>query len=192
MILFIDTINKPSFVILYDENRKKIDEIFWDSIYNEASTLMPNIDELLKENKVSYDNLENIVVINWPWSFTWVRTTVLTANTINYLKKIDLTEINFFDLYEIEYNAYPIIKTSSKRDVFILKNSTSEIEVLSNSLLEDYLKINNIKKMYWELNENNLDLIIEKNINYDEIIFKINLDNKQKITPFYVKKPNIS
>jgi len=191
MILLIDTINKPSFVILFNENRKKAGEKSWDSIYNEASTLMPNIDELLKQNKLDYSDLENIVVINWPGSFTWVRTTALTANTVSYLKKTPLTELNYFDLYEMQYNDYPIIKTSSKRDVFILKNNTSEIEILSNNALDNYLKENNIKIIYWELNENNLDLEIKNNINYEEIVQKIELEKKEKITPFYVKKPNI-
>lgn len=192
MILLIDTINKPSFVILFDESKQKIDEIFWEWVYNEANTLMPNIDKLLKQNKLNYDDLENIIVINWPWSFTWLRTTVLTANTLSYLKKINLTEVNYFDLYELQYNAYPIIKTSSRRDVFILKNSTSEIEILSNKALDNYLEENNIQNIYWELNENCLDLKVNKNINYSEIINKIELQDKEKIIPFYVKKPNIS
>ncbi|MCT4617204.1 MAG: tRNA (adenosine(37)-N6)-threonylcarbamoyltransferase complex dimerization subunit type 1 TsaB [Candidatus Gracilibacteria bacterium] len=191
MILLIDSINKPSFVILFDENRQKIDEISWEGIYNEASTLMPNIDNILKKNNIKYENLDNIIIVNGPGSFTGVRTTVLTANTISYLKKINLTEINFFDLYELEYNKYPIIKNSSKRDVFILKNKTSEIEILSNKALEDYLKNNNISEIYGEINENNLDLKINKNINYDKLIHKIELEKKEKITPFYVKKPNI-
>lgn len=180
MILLIDTISKPSFVILFNENKQKIDEISWEWEYNEASTLMPNIDNLLKQNKLTYENLENIIVINWPWSFTWVRTTVLTVNTISYLKNINITELTYFDLYELEYWAYPIIKTSSKRDVFILKNDTWEIEILSNKALDNYLQENKIKQIYWEVNENNLDLNIKKDINYSWLIKKLNYKKGNK------------
>jgi hypothetical protein len=46
-----------------------------------------------------------------------VRTTVLAANSINYIINKNMTALSFFDLH----NTYPIIKASSKRDCFVQK-----------------------------------------------------------------------
>jgi hydrogenase maturation factor len=87
--------------------------------------------------------LENIVVVNGPGSFTGIRTISLIANTINYVIKKDLTEFSYFDLFD----TYPICKPSSKRDTFVKKSESDEIEIIQNPDLENYFKENNIKKV---------------------------------------------
>jgi hypothetical protein len=59
-----------------------------------------------------------------------------------------MTEINFFELFEKSHQKYPIIKKSSRRDHFVKKSESSEIEIISNSDLEKYLEENNIDKAY--------------------------------------------
>jgi tRNA A37 threonylcarbamoyladenosine modification protein TsaB len=49
---------------LFDNNRQIIDKIEWQVKGNESSTLIPQIDTLLKQNNIKYQELENIVVVN--------------------------------------------------------------------------------------------------------------------------------
>jgi len=63
----------------------------------------------------------------------------LIVNTINFITNKDITPVNYFDLFD----SFPIIKSSSKRDLFVKFNKNSEIEVLTN---EDFLDVIKNKK----------------------------------------------
>jgi tRNA threonylcarbamoyladenosine biosynthesis protein TsaB len=187
--LFIDTISSLANVILFDDSRQIIDKISWNVKWNESSTLIPQIDLLLKKNDLTYFDLENIVVVNGPGSFTWVRTTVLAANAINFIIKKTMTAINYFDLYD----SYPIIKSSSKKDCFFKLDKNSNIEIISNEYLLNLINELWIKKAYWDVKAelfSNIN-ILEK-IDYVSIMREMELDNKKQIDAMYIKKPNIS
>ena len=189
MNIFIDTISSPASVILFDDNRSITGSISWDIKWNESSTLIPKIDELIKQNKLEYSDLENIVVINWPGSFTGIRTTVLSANSINYIINKNMTALSYFDLFD----TYPILKSSSKRDCFVQFDSHSYIQIIENKELLNLLIEKNINKIYWEINAElfpNIE-ILEK-IDYISIIKELKFDKLNQIQALYIKKPNIS
>lgn len=189
MNLFIDTLSKNAVLILYNNKNNIIDKIEWFIKWNESSSLIPKIDYLIKKNDLKYFDLDNIVVLNWPWSFTWIRTTILVVNTINYIINKNITPINYFDLY----NNYPIIKQSSKRDFFVKFNKNSKIKIIEKEKLIELLLNKNIEIIYWNvdiLNFKNIK-IIDK-INYLNIITKIEYKKFKFIEALYIKKPNIS
>ena len=189
MNLFINAVSINGVLILFDsakaiKSRKDI-KVLW----NESSKLVWILDEFLIENNIDYKDLENIVVVSGPGSFTGIRTISLLVNTINYVIKKDLTPISYFDLFD----SYPICKPSSKRDSFVQKTESLEIEVIQNSILEEYFEENNIKKIRGELNKDfftKIDTIDD--IDYENIIRTIKLEKKDLINPLYIKKPNIS
>ena len=189
MNLLIDTVSSLANIILFNSQRKIIDNISWNIKWNESSTLIPQIDKLLKKNDIKYKDLENMVVINWPGSFTWIRTTILAINSINYIIKKNITWLSFFDLYK----SYPIIKSSSKRDCFIKFDKTSDIKIIANNELINILKKQNINNIYWEVDKKifqNIE-ILEK-IDYKSIIKELQFDDLKQIKALYIKKPNIS
>ena len=193
MNLFINAISTKWILILFNNNRKIIFEQNIEILWNESSKLILLIDEFLKKNTISYFDLDNIILVNWPWSFTGVRTIVLVINSINFIINKNITSISFFDLFE----KYPIIKSSSHRDLFVKYKKNDKIQIVPNDKF--ILKW----KIYWDLNNNLLSekFNIISNINYTKIIsnivFKTN-DSWKKIyktkliEPLYIKKPNIS
>ena len=184
MNLFLNTISKIWKIILFDKNRNIISSKDFEVLWNESTLLISEVDNFLKENNTFYSNLENIVVVNGPWSFTWVRTTTLMVNTINFVNNKNITPINYFELFE----NYPIVKTSSKRDSFLVFSKNSKIEIMLNDEIEK--KFENISFYYWDLKidgKNNIE-----DIDYEKIIKNIKLKNEKIIKPFYVKKPSIS
>lgn len=193
MNLFVNAISTKWILILFNNNRKIIFEQNIEILWNESSKLILLIDEFLKKNKISYFDLDNIILVNWPWSFTGVRTIVLVINSINFIINKNITSISFFDLFE----KYPIIKSSSRRDLFVKYKKYDKIKIVPNDKF--ILKW----KIYWDLNNNLLSekINIISNINYTKIIsnivFKTN-DSWKKIyktkliEPLYIKKPNIS
>jgi hypothetical protein len=114
-------------------------------------------------------------VVNWPWSFTWVRTIVLAINSINFIIDKNITTLNFFELFE----KYPIIKSSSRRDLFVKYEKNDTIAIVKN---ED-LKIPDNWIIYGDLNNN---ILFEK-IN---IISKKQYDRTfiYKKTKYFIKK----
>lgn len=195
MILFVDAISEVSFIWLFssDDDRNIISFEKFDSKFNESSILIPKIDKLLENNSLSYSDLSNLVVVSWPWSFTWVRTISIATNTINYVIKKDMTDLSFFDLYEKNYWKYPIVRPSSRRDSFIKKASQNDIEIISNDELEKYLLDNNIDKIYWNLQKSiSYKWEIISSLDYEKLIKNIELLDKKSIMPLYFKKPSIT
>lgn len=185
MNLFIDTISKKSTMILFDDQKNIIEQQYFEINGNESSLLVPNIDKFIKQNKLDYFDIKNIIIVNWPGSFTWVRTAVLGVNTINFITDNHITAINYFD----QYNDYPIIKTSSRRDSFVQKSESSDIQIIPNPEIDNYLEQNNIKKIYWDYINSWVQTI--DNIDYCDIIKKTQLQKNKQIKAMYIKKPNI-
>lgn len=184
MNLFLNTISKIWKIILFDNDKNIIFSKDIEVLWNESTLLINQLDIFLKENNTFYSDLENIVVVNWPGSFTWVRTTTLMVNTINFVNKKNITPINYFELFD----NYPIIKTSSKRDSFVVFSKNWEVLVMLNDEIEK--KLENIKSYYWDLKIDGKINI--EDIDYEKIIKNIVLKKEEIIKPFYVKKPSIS
>ncbi|MCH2188742.1 tRNA (adenosine(37)-N6)-threonylcarbamoyltransferase complex dimerization subunit type 1 TsaB [Candidatus Gracilibacteria bacterium] len=189
MILFINTISLQSCIALYDSHLDFVGNTFWSAKGNESSTLIPHIESLLQAQGVSYDDLSHVVVVHGPGSFTGVRTSVLVANTLAYTLNIPVASLGYFDLF----NDYPIVKASSKRDVFFQKSKGESIEIVSNDDLVSYLGSKSISKIFGEM----LDFLPEgvtvfDKINYETILSDRNLIWLDRIEPLYIKRPNIS
>ncbi len=189
MYLFLNAVSKNGILILFNKNRDIIDLENISILLEESSKLSFLINNFLKKNNVLYNEITNIVVINWPGSFTWVRSISLVVNTLSYIfENIKLTPVSYFDLFE----NYPIIKTSSKRDLFVKKSKNNIIEIIKNEDFVDYIENNNIKEIYWEFSSEKLDIKITDNVDYKKLISKVILEEKKQIEAFYVKKPSIS
>ncbi len=186
MNLFIDTLSKVNVLIEFDEERNILNKYEFDVKLNESTRLIEEIDGFLKQINKSYSDIENFVVVNWPGSFTWIRTLVILINTINFVIKKNLTSLTYFDLFD----TYPIIKASSKKDSFIKFWKNEEINILQNDEILNLLKNSDTKKI------NSCSIIewFEVNLvpDYEKIIKNLKLDTKKIIQPFYLKKPNIS
>lgn len=189
MYLFLNAVSKNSALILFDNNRKIIDLENLSILLQESSKLSPIIDNFLKKNNLSYSKIKNIVVVNWPGSFTWVRTISLVVNTLSYIyENIELTPISYFDLFE----TYPILKVSSKRDLFVKKSKNNIIEIVKNEEFLKYLEDYNIKEIYWEEFVLGSSVSFNSSINYEKIIKELKLKDYKQIEAYYIKKPSIS
>ncbi len=184
MNLFINAISENWILILFNDDRNIISQKKIKILWNESSKLISLVDSFLKENDTEYQKLENLVVVNWPGSFTWVRTIVLAINTINFITKKSITPLSFFDLFE----SYPIIKNSSRRDLFVKYQKPANIEVVKNENFKFCWEV------YWDIWNNILseELQTISDINYPKIIKNIDFQDNTLIEPLYIKKPSIS
>lgn len=189
-ILFVDVVNTNWIFILMDQDKNIFSKKQISLTGQESKLLLRELLAFLNENNLKCEDCVKIIVVNGPGSFTWIRTITLIINSIVYIyKDICVTPVSFFELHQ----DYPIIKASSKRDVFIKKSESMEIEVLKNEEVEDYLKLNNIKKVYWDIPDWLFsEVIVAREVNYDIILKNLEFEDKKRIEALYIKKPNIS
>lgn len=186
MNLFLNAVSKEGIIILFWNDKNIIDKKSLSIVWNESWQLIDIVSTFLKSNKIDFSNLENIVFVNWPWSFTWIRIISLFVNTLSFVyTKLYLTDISFFDMFW----KYPIIKVSSKRDLFVKKSKQDIIEVISNEEFKDYVKQNNTKEIFWEQFDK---LKINSKIDYENLIKSIKFKKEKIINPLYIKKPSIN
>jgi tRNA threonylcarbamoyladenosine biosynthesis protein TsaB len=81
MILFIDTSKPETKIALYCKARFLADKV-WLSAKNQSEELLCEIDELLKKNNVDKSNIEKILAVTGPGSYTGLRVGLSTANTL--------------------------------------------------------------------------------------------------------------
>lgn len=188
MYLFFNGVAVEAYIGLYSDQRELIACENFHISGNESTKTIPVIDDFLNKCNVSYTDISNIVCVVWPGSFTGIRTISLVVNTLAYIyPNIYLTAINFFDLFE----NYPIVKSSSKRDLFVKREKSDTIEILSNSDFED---INTQKMLYGDVDISRFEknYTLETYIDYDICMKNIVLEKEKKLAPLYIKKPNIS
>ena len=98
-ILAFDTVSS-SFSIALKSNDSII-EMNKENIKNHNSELIPILDDFLKENKLSLDNIDCIVLGIGPGSFTSIRIAFATIKSICYAKNIKIIGVSSLEsLYQ--------------------------------------------------------------------------------------------
>ena len=188
MYLFFDGVSSRWYIALFSEEREILWEKYFEISGNESTKTIPLIDEFMSSQSMSYDDIKNIVCVSWPGSFTWIRTLSLVVNTISYLyPHILLTWVNFFDMYQ----NYPIVKASSKRDLFVKYENSATIQVQQN---QDFIEHFTWNTIYWDIQQEQIinKYRVRQGIDYASYIKNVTLWSEKRIAPLYIKKPNIS
>lgn len=191
MDLFFDAVSSQGCIALFDENRVLCARQDVCVMGNESKQLPALIGHFLQENKADYTQLQNIVCVVGPGSFTAIRMITLIVNTLAYISPhISLTALSFFDLYD----TYPIVKTSSKRDLFVKWEKTAIIEVLENSVFFERVMEYHTQKIYGNITncEQAQGFEVQNSYDIEAVMKKIEFQKLKKVAPMYIKKPNIS
>lgn len=179
--LFIDTHNELIKIILFksdkilDLKEKKSD--MQHSVYT-----MPLINEILKNNKITINDIKEIIVVNGPGSFTGVRIGVTIAKTMAYLLNIPIKTIDTLEMQAILISKDKKIVVEEEKNgkyigIFDKDNrKTEEYKYLKNSEYEEFFKNNKIDSV---------------NLDYEKVY--VYLKNKNSISPhivnpLYIKK----
>ena len=98
-ILAFDTVSSSFSIALKSDN--SIIEMNKENIKNHNSELIPILDDFLKENKLSLDNIDCIVLGIGPGSFTSIRIAFATIKSICYAKNIKIIGVSSLEsLYQ--------------------------------------------------------------------------------------------
>ena len=95
--LFIDTHGEVLTVGLLIND--KLNKVEIESVNGHASVCLPTIDSILKEEGIETKDLDRVVVVNGPGSFTGIRIGLSIAKTIGYALGIPTYPVSSLDAY---------------------------------------------------------------------------------------------
>lgn len=143
-----------------------------------SETTIPLLKELLVECNLKLNDLNEIIVINGPGSFTGVRIGVVIAKILGYSLHIDIKAISYLEAMALSYDKEVIVGIKDRNGAFI-----GEFDA-NHELVKDYyyLKNDEIKNMNIEFDKD-IDLIKMK-----QYIKNKDIVNPHSLVPLYVKK----
>ncbi len=109
-ILGIDTATEETVIGLNDE------VISWVSNRNQSKELLPAIDKLIREQKLTPKKIRGVVVNIGPGSFTGLRVGLTVANGFGYGLKIPLVGMSEFDVIRLFCPKADLIILDAKRN----------------------------------------------------------------------------
>ena len=171
-ILFIDTHYDKLHVALFKDG-KVFDEIERNGVRH-SEYFVNSLKELLERNNITIGNLNGIIVVNGPGSFTGVRIGVVVAKLISYCNHIPIKVISSLQAIAIKYNKECVIGIKDKNGAFIGRF------LQNHEVNGDYFYLNNR-----ELKDFKEDIIIDDVINL-EMVYEY-LQGKEGVHPHFVK-----
>ena len=182
MKLFIDTHSSKITIALIVKSNIIIKEKI--TSHDHSSHVVNMITGILKENGYTKKDIEEIIVVNGPGSFTGVRIGVVIAKTLAFTLNIPIKTISSIEALAVsdKGNFDVITVEDPKGFYYALKNDLDNINYLKKEPFEDFIKSNKFEPSY------NKKLGI-KNIN--DYLSKRKHLNPIHVNPIYIKKLNI-
>lgn len=136
MKLALNTASKYTEFALIDR-RKVVAEEAWESRANESTILLPAIQEAMRRYEKTWSDLEEIVVVKGPGSYTGLRIGIAIANALAYGLKIPVRGMTLFDAYfakdEKGVSDFAVIDVGKKEVAIMEKTSAqgaTDVEIL--------------------------------------------------------------
>ncbi len=149
-----------------------------------SNDTMPMLKKLLNDVNLSVHDLNDIIVVNGPGSFTGVRIGVTIAKTLAYTLNIPIRTITSLEMYAVSNNT-----NSNKLDLMHdLKGAYGAVFTKDNKLVDNYFYLSNADlKSYLEAN--NIEVV--NNIINLEKVFDFSRTKEttisHKVNPIYIK-----
>ena len=137
--LFISTYNElVNISLIMNDNIKTICEEYKNG---HSSILVPTIKKILDENNLDIHDLNEIVVVNGPGSFTGVRLGVTVSKTLAYTLNIPIKTITSIEAISLSYEeANKIIIIPDSKGKYLGKFIDNKLTDLLYLKDADYLK----------------------------------------------------
>lgn len=173
-ILFIDTHSSKVNLIIKTDKEEFRAEL--DSNRSHSEVVVPALDRLLKKSKIKLEEIDELIVVNGPGSFTGVRIGVTIAKTIAVSLNIPIKTITSLEMFGVSSNEQSgrVIVEDSKGvySARILNNKYDDFKYQKKSEFEESVKLENIKVLKSDI------IDIDKIIKY--------LENKECVNPHLV------
>lgn len=184
--LFIDTSLSDVSIALVKDNLL-LSKIHEDIPQKHSVYVVKYIENILKENKLSPKNVDEIIVVNGPGSFTGIRIGVTIVKTYAYLLNIRVVTITSLLARVIGLKGnYFLSLIDAKHDNYYV----GLYDEYYNKITEGFMNIDKINELKLEYSPEVVDIDkeydIEKIITYTKKMPSI---NPHSVNPIYLKEP---
>lgn len=182
--LFIDTHFNKVLIIIFKEG-KLIARVEEESNQSHSIITMPLLEKILNDKNLTIKDINEIVVVNGPGSFTGVRIGVTIAKTISYCLNIPIKVVSSLEILACNVDTLgdKIVALNDRNGYFIGEFNSS------NHLIKDYYYISNIEYKEYIKSSKVYDKFDK--IDY-EVVYKFTNSkgsiNPHLVSPLYVKK----
>lgn len=179
--LFIDTHSDVLIMSYIDD--MSVETITKDDTRSHSEVAIPTLQELLKKCNATLNDIEEIIIVNGPGSFTGVRIGVTIAKTIAYSLNIKIKTITSLEAYGVSSNDdYDVVCINDNKGVYsaLYKNNIfTDFSYRKNSDFSEFIKANNYRCT--KTNDYDYFKILDylKNKKYE---------NPHKVNPVYIKE----
>lgn len=177
--LFIDTHSDKIIIVFYKEN-KVIYKKEGETKQNHSVTVMPILVEALKATNLELQDLNEIIVVHGPGSFTGVRVGVTIAKTLSYTLNIPIKVMSSLLVKAVSFSHENITILEKEKNGYYIGSFDKNNQLINKY---QYMHKNNYQTI-----ENSIE---EVDLNYENIIlFAKSLDyvNPHSVKPLYVKQ----
>lgn len=185
MILIIDTSSNMQYIsLVLDDQKTLVDEVLSLSKNDHSSSLLVNIDNIIKKNHFSIEKITKIIVGIGPGSYTGTRVGLVIAKSLAYSLNIPLYQISSLILLSSGYENNVLVMFDAKREhYFSVLHNDGKILLEEKNREKTDLEIELKTFQYTLVNENNIK------VNYQKIIkLAVETKNIHTLSPNYLKE----
>ena len=157
LILGINTSGGNGEIALVSEQGVLLEKS-WISDNNESELLLPNIQNLMLNAKLGFNDLDKVLVVNGPGPFTALRVSIAVANTIAYAQNIPVISVPIFKYLKGKSNVDFAIYAGRNQMWF-------QDKLCSFDKFYEKLINNKIDKLFGVIPSSQKQILIEKGIN---------------------------
>ena len=190
--LLLDSSNRLLCVGLAKDN-VLVDQIVYEAWQRQSEVMVPEIDNIMKRNNVTRNDIDSIVVGIGPGSYTGIRIALTIAKTIAYVTKAKVYKVSSLSLFKIPHKATICVTNArSNRSYFAVYKDDEVImedQILENDEVFKYIKEHPDYVVSGE--SEHLDIVSEK---FDVVKNLLSMkkeenlvDNIFKLNPVYLK-----
>ncbi len=169
-ILIIDTATKHIYLSLVVDGIEQ-QSVYREGINNHSVTIIPLLSEMLKKQKLSLQDIDEIIIGIGPGSYTGVRIGVTVAKMIGYLNKIKVYSVSSLALIaSASSEEYIIPYIDARRGnafMAVMKQSNGKLQFIKNEHIENiesFLKQFHFKYDFITEGKPKIDKILASNL----------------------------
>ena len=177
--LLIDTHSDYIYIAIYQNEKLSYEKKIEDEKEHSRITI-PTLVEVLTESKLTLPEIDDIVVINGPGSFTGVRIGVTIAKTLAFTLNKPIRTMTSLELYLTNEAENKYLVLPEKNGYYVGK--------VENGQINDY---EYIKKDEYAIWKDNKELYLCEQVDTTNLIIRAHQKptvNPHYVNPFYVKK----
>lgn len=181
--LFIDTHDENLYLAIKTDANLFINTL---TSSNHSEIVIPELQDLLKKSNLTLNDIDEIIVVNGPGSFTGTRIGVTIAKTIAYSLNIKIKTISSLEALGVSDNSlFDIIFIEDSKGCYYAKKNDKKYE-----------EFNYLKKEAFDtfIKSNNYSISSNKNLNLDAIIDYVSdkpFINPHSVNPIYIKEIDV-